>query len=71
MTPEKRLAFGIAHPYDEREATDAAHRAAQGVLSELTGRSGVGDELEQLDEDLRIEITDAVADIIRAAGLKG
>jgi hypothetical protein len=70
MTAEQTLAHGLKHPYDDREATDAAHRAALGVLADLTGRGGVGDELDSVDDDTRSEIVDSLAEIIRAAGLK-
>lgn len=67
MSAKKTLERALRHPFDDREPTDSAHRAALGVLGELTSRSGIGDALEQLDDDLRVEIVDAVAEVIREA----
>jgi hypothetical protein len=67
VNAKKRLEMALRHPFDEREPTDAAHCAALGSLAVLTGRRGIGDELEQLDEELRTEIVDAVAEVIREA----
>ncbi|MGF6996846.1 hypothetical protein P3T25_005221 [Paraburkholderia sp. GAS32] len=52
-------------------ALDWAHAAARGILEDLRGRSGVGNELEALDEDVRTELVESVADIIRTAHSAG
>lgn len=67
MSAKKTLERALRHPFDDREPTDSAHRAALGTFGELTNRSGIGDALEQLDDDLRIDIVDAVAEVIREA----
>lgn len=52
-------------------ALDWAHAAARGILGDLKGRSGVGNELAGLDEDVRAELVESVADIIRTAQAAG
>lgn len=75
---EFALDMGDKFPYDGGEEfwdgavappppTDWAHRAARGVLSNLTDRSGVQDELKSLDHDVRAELVSTIAAIIRAA----
>jgi hypothetical protein len=71
MDAKRALEHGIQYPYDDRQPVDAAHRAALGILAELTGRGGIGDQLDCLDDDLKIEIVDAMAEIVREAGLRG
>lgn len=56
--------LGVDCPYDDRKATDIFHKTAHGILSELTSRSGVGNELESYDRDIREEITEVMANII-------
>jgi len=63
----RTLARGLKYPYDGREPADAAHKAALGVIAELKGRSGLDALLDDLDEELRCEIVDNLADIIRLA----
>ena len=80
-TPAQRaLAHGADFPYDGGEefwtkidvppppAVDWAHRAARGVLADLTDRQGVKHELSAVDYDVREELTDSIAAIIREAG---
>lgn len=54
-------------------ATDWAHAAARGVLADLQSRGGIGAALDdpQIDHQLRAQITQALADIIRLAHKKG
>jgi hypothetical protein len=71
-----QLKHGAAFPYDgdsdnPTQAMDWAHAAARGVLANLLDRSGIGNELEQLDEGIRDEIVEEVAEIIRVAKPKG
>lgn len=54
-----------AFPYDGAVPVDTAHRAAQGILAALCGRCGVGDELDDLDDDVKAEIAAVLAQIIR------
>lgn len=44
-----------------------ADGAADRILADLTGRRGVGDELESLDDDLQAEIHDAISTIVEEA----
>lgn len=53
------------YPYDRVPPVDAAHRTAQGILSELSDRRGVGDALEDRDADVKAEIAAVVAEIVR------
>ena len=48
-------------------AKDWAHAAARGILADLTDRRGIKRELEGVDEEVRIEIVDSIAEIIRYA----
>lgn len=48
-------------------AKDWAHAAARGILADLGDRRGIKQELEELDEDIRVEIAEAIAGIIRYA----
>lgn len=52
-------------PYDERTPIDTAHLAAQAVLADLTDRRGIKQELLYLDDDVKAEITESLAAIIR------
>lgn len=75
------LTHGNAFPFDATDkwwkriiddvpltpATDWAHYAARGVLADLTDRRGIKDGFNDLDEDVRIEIVQSLADVIRAA----
>lgn len=83
MTPEQKemlaqakakLEHGAQYPYDRpdngtepRAEEDWAHRAARGILADLTDRRGVGQELKVCDGEIRMDIIDKAAWIIRAA----
>lgn len=81
MTPDFALKHGAEFPYDAGEdwwnaddplpapppATDWAHAAARGILADLGDRRGVKQELEQVDHDVRADLVQTVAAIIRAA----
>jgi hypothetical protein len=67
MHAAQTLASGAEYPYDNRAPVDPAHRAALGVLDELSGRGGIGNELEGVDQETRTGIVDALAEIIRVA----
>lgn len=74
-----RLEHGANHPYDAGAdfwedrtptpppATDWAHAAARGVLADLCDRRGVKWELDKVDHDVRAELVQSLADIIRQA----
>ena len=53
------------YPYDEREAADWAQLAAQAVIADLQDRRGIKRGFEGVDEDVRIEIVQTLAAIIR------
>lgn len=72
MSAKSKLEMGEQFPYDDNgespsPATDWAHSAARGVLADLEGRRGVGQELEQVDNETRVELVQALAGIIRLA----
>ena len=46
---------------------EALHKAAKAVLSNLSDRKGIGNELEQCDEDIQAEIGRTVAAMAIAA----
>lgn len=69
MDAERRYKVGNEYPYDDgREATDWAHKAARGILSDLCDRRGIKREFEKVeDDDIKFHIVDSMAAIIRYA----
>lgn len=80
MSPEKSLRHGNRFPYDASdewwesdaynpppEPTDWAHRAARGVLADLTDRRAIKNGFVEIDEDVRKEMVENMAEIIRQA----
>lgn len=77
---KSRLAHGAKYPYDAPDswwqqdgepvpppATDWAHKAARGVLADLGDRHTIKRGFENIPEDIRAEIVDTLAAIIRHA----
>lgn len=70
---EMRLSFGQRYPYDQGEtgpapsSGDWAVKAARGVLADLSDRRGIKWELGKVEHDIRKEIVQSLADIIRLA----
>ena len=70
-----RLEHGAQYPYDgtfeenspPTPATDWAHAAARGVLADLSDRRGIKWELDKVEHDVRVELVNSVAAIIRLA----
>ncbi len=70
-----RLEHGAKYPYDFDDcsnapptpATDWAHAAARGVLADLLDRRGIKWELQKVDQDVRVELTQSLSEIIRLA----
>lgn len=80
MTDASRcLEFGAQYPYDHGfgeddpltnpapTASDWAHAAARGIMSDLLDRRGIRHEFGNVDMDVRKEIVAVMADIIRTA----
>lgn len=83
MTPEKRLEHGQLFPFDETsdehearnstletlplEPKDWTIAAARGVLADLGDRRGVGQELDDIDDDIRKELVEQLSQIIKLA----
>ena len=78
------LAFGAEWPYDAPDAwrdadapgspppaRDWAHAAARGILASLEDRRGIKHELDDVDEDVRAEMVETFAGVIRAAARAG
>ena len=72
------LEMGDEYPYDGTDdfwngkedaapPQDWAHRAARGVIADLTDRRKIKYGFDGIDEDVRIEIVATLASIIRAA----
>ncbi len=74
-----RLEHGAKFPYDADDkwwngggenpppAKDWAHAAARGVLADLNDRGGIKHGFNEIDEDVRAEIVESLAEIIRRA----
>jgi hypothetical protein len=60
-----RLELGCEYPYDGRHPKDREHAIALGILCDLTDRKGVKWELQKVDDDVRVNIVDAMVEIIR------
>jgi hypothetical protein len=71
------LEHGQQYPYDAPDswssdnppppAKDWAHAAARGILSDLNDRRSIKNGFLGIDEDVRVEIVESLAGIIRAA----
>lgn len=62
---ESAISFALEYPYDDREASDWAQLAAQAVIANLTDRRAIKRGFENIEEDVRIEIVQTLAAIIR------
>ena len=74
-----RLDHGAEFPYDADDkwwngdgtnppqAKDWAHAAARGILADLNDRRDIKRGFERIDEDVRAEIVESLAEIIRLA----
>lgn len=62
---KRMILQATARPYDGRPSADAAHLTAQAVLADLQDRRGLGQVLSGLDDDVREEITEVLAAIVR------
>lgn len=82
MKPDRSLKHGASFPYDASDewwyeeseastpppaATDWAHAAARGIVANLKDRRGIKDGFNRVDEDVRREIVEDIATIIRLA----
>jgi len=69
MAALQDLHLGINLPYDGGEVAeppdDWAHVAARGVMANLLDRKGIKSELSLIDQDVRAEIVQSLAEIIR------
>lgn len=80
---EIRLEHGNEFPFDASDewwsgdakepppARDWPHCAARGIIADLKDRRDIKRGFEEIDEDVRREIVDALADIIRTAAEAG
>lgn len=79
-TARWNIEHGNKFPYDAGEAWwnadgmqpapepyDWAHRAARGVLADLSDRRGISSKLDDIDHDVRSELVQSVAMIIRVS----
>ncbi len=65
---ERDLKMGSEYPFDgERPQVDWAHLAARAIARDLGDRAGIKHEMGKVDDDVRCEIVDAHAALIRAA----
>lgn len=80
--PAFQIEMGTNYPYDASDAwweadgkkpprhKDWAHAAARGVLADLQDRGGIKHGFDNVDEDVRRDIVESLAAIIRLAGAK-
>jgi len=66
MNIKQTIEHAKEFPFDGNPATDDAHLAALAVLTDLSDRRGVGSELENIDDDIKAQLVEDLADIIRA-----
>lgn len=78
-TAKRSLDHGDRFPYDGGEefwnadndfvkpkpVRDKAHRTARGILADLCDRRGIKHELDEVDHDVRSELVEQLAEIIR------
>lgn len=74
MNAKQLLKLGNKYPYDAigesdvaMNPNDPAFRAARGVLADLGDRRGLSGELDDIDYELRGQIVESLAAIIREA----
>lgn len=65
--PKRDLDTALQYPYHGRPPKDWAEHAALGVLNDLNDRRGIKHELSAVDEEVRAEIVETLAGIIRQA----
>jgi len=63
------LKRGMEYPYDDtyKGDVDWAHKAARAILYDFSDRKGIKHALSDVDEEIRIEIVEAMASYIRRA----
>lgn len=66
MNIKQTIEHAKEFPFDGNPPTDDAHLAALAVLTDLSGRRGVGNELESIDDDIKAQLVEDLTDIIRA-----
>jgi hypothetical protein len=72
---KQKIEFGKKFPFDffgddwkdATPATDWAHLAARAVMADLTDRRGIRQEIDQVDDDVKLEILNVLTTIIREA----
>ena len=68
MSDEYRdISKGVEYPYHGQKPKDWAETAALGILWDLSDRGGIKHELEEVDDEVKAEIVEKMAAIIRAA----
>lgn len=65
---QRTLELGEKYPYDgPGKSKNWAHLAARGILADLQDRRGIKHEFNEVDEDIRKEIIQTMASIIKKA----
>lgn len=59
--------LGQRYPYDDSNEGDWAAKAARGVIADLTDRRNIKHGFDDVDPDVRVEIVQQMAEIIRLA----
>lgn len=63
------IELGTKYPYDGNvPLKDWAHKAARGILADLSDRRGIKNELADVDMDVCIEMIESISEIIRICG---
>lgn len=62
---KQSIELGAKYPYDSVPPLDWAHVAAHGIVADLNDRSGIKNGFRGVDPDVRREIVESIAAIIR------
>lgn len=62
----RTLGCGYIYPYHGKKPTDTAEHIALGILYDLSDRRGIKHELAAVDDDVRPQIVEELAAIIRS-----
>ena len=65
MDTREIIKFGTEYPYHGKAPVDKAEEVVLGILADLSDRRGIKKELEMVDDDIKVEIVEDLASIVR------